>query len=352
MNKLGKVPFIICIVLVIGILVAIIMSSFIAKYNQNLSGYSKYLIIGKDNLIAVYDDKLAIKIPMEIQVDNVRSFRDVVNTGNYDEVLVDVNRILPERIDIYRRIKYGNVELKVASHKNIPETTVDDKRHVLTSEVYEMFKAYYAKIEAPKNENGVTVEGDTTKKSDVKQVDGLIVDILNGNGKTGYAGIVGDRLKKKFDVKYNAATNKTQESGYSYIVLSDIPANKAAEMVMALDEKYIKVKESAPLPTLANVVLILGKETKIDLGITIVSPEKDKVQKASATLSKAGYKNIKTDVSNVKVENSIIEYGPDNYFIAYKISKKLSIQKLFENKELGNNIKVMIVPEKVVTEKN
>lgn len=46
--------------------------------NKDIKDWDRYMIVGKDNLFVVYEDKLAIKIPFDIQVDKDISFRDLV----------------------------------------------------------------------------------------------------------------------------------------------------------------------------------------------------------------------------------------------------------------------------------
>ena len=48
--------------------------------NKDIKEWDRYMIIGKDNIFVVYEDKLAIKIPFDIQVDKDISF-SLINTG-------------------------------------------------------------------------------------------------------------------------------------------------------------------------------------------------------------------------------------------------------------------------------
>src|SRR3712207_9555463 len=65
----------------------------------------------------------------------------------------------------------------------------------------------------------------------------IIVDVLNANGKGGYARKTGELLAQNLSMKYNAANyEKNQEE--SYIILNDISVDKARDIVMTLPEKY------------------------------------------------------------------------------------------------------------------
>ena len=48
------------------------------RKNPELDKNSSYLIIRKRNLIAVYQDKLAVRIPFEINIDKDTTVRDLV----------------------------------------------------------------------------------------------------------------------------------------------------------------------------------------------------------------------------------------------------------------------------------
>ena len=47
----------------------------------------KVLIIGKQNLFAIYEDRLAVKIPYELYIDSEETVEDLVSTRNYEQVL-------------------------------------------------------------------------------------------------------------------------------------------------------------------------------------------------------------------------------------------------------------------------
>ena len=70
------------LVVLIGTLIYNLISG-----NKDIKEWDRYMIIGKDNIFVVYEDKLAIKIPFDIQVDKDISFRDLIKVKNYEEVL-------------------------------------------------------------------------------------------------------------------------------------------------------------------------------------------------------------------------------------------------------------------------
>ncbi len=319
MNRRVKAIFFVLIVIVAlaGFLFA---NSF--RKNPELDKNSSYLIIGKENLIAVYQDKLAVRIPFEINIDKEMTVEKLVSEKSEEEVLATINKILPVQVSNYMRVKYGKVNLK--NSKNIPETVVDNKRYIVTSSLYSMFDSLYSNQE---NKNEVN--------------ENIIVDVLNANGRNGYARRTGENIKNKLGMKYNAANYETNLEE-SYIILNDISNEKAEEIVMQLNEKYFKIQQVPTIPTLANIVVVLGKEENIDFTIEVLGNNKNNIQNVVEDLKRKGYKNIKSEVGKNEAEKSVIEYSAEDYFIAYKISKVLNIDNLIEKSNLKNKINIIV----------
>lgn len=321
MNRRVKVIFFVLIVIVAlaGFLFA---NSF--RKNPELDKNSSYLIIGKENLIAVYQDKLAVRIPFEINIDKEMTVEKLVSEKSEEEVLATINKILPVQVSNYMRVKYGKVNLNVKNSKNIPETVVDNKRYIVTSSLYSMFDSLYSNQE---NKNEVN--------------ENIIVDVLNANGRNGYARRTGENIKNKLGMKYNAANYETNLEE-SYIILNDISNEKAEEIVMQLNEKYFKIQQVPTIPTLANIVVVLGKEENIDFTIEVLGNNKNNIQNTVEDLKRKGYKNIKSEVGKNEAKKSVIEYSAEDYFIAYKISKVLNIDNLIEKSNLKNKINIIV----------
>lgn len=292
----------------------------ITKSNREVKDWNRYAIIGKDNIFVVYEKKLAVRIPHEIQIDKDTKFQDLVDKKNYREILETINGILPEKVENYKVVNYGEVDLDVKNAKNIPETVIDDKRYILTSSMHSMFESLYSDVE-----KSLTGE--------------LVIDILNANGKSGYAKYTGEKLKKKFPMMYNASNYETNTE-YSYVVVNEIDKERLQQLVMEVDEKYFKIKEETNIPTMANIILVLGKEQTGLLDIHVVG-NKDSAASTINSLKENGYKNIKSDKKESKVESSVIEYNPEDYYIAYKIGQKLSINNMIEKNDLKNRINIL-----------
>ena len=319
-KKRGRAPV---LVLVLTVILSVLLFLNFRGNNIKLSKDEKVLIIGKQNLFAIYEDRLAVKIPYELYIDSEETVEDLVSTRNYEQVLEKINSILPEKLTRYIVIKSGEIKLDVENQRNIPETNIGDKRFILTSSVYAMFKELYHE-----------------KNSVDEQNENILVDILNANGVGGYARKTGELIKTSLGMKYNAANYETTQD-QSYVILNDISKEKAAEILDKLPEKYFKIKTKSSIPTLANIVVIIGSEKDINFKIDIYGDEAV-LKDATDKVKKLGYTNVSTSARKEGTEQSVIEYNKEDYFIALRIAKELGITDMIENNDLVNRIGVTI----------
>ena len=319
-KKRGRAPI---LVLVLTVILSVLLFLNFRGNNIKLSKDEKVLIIGKQNLFAIYEDRLAVKIPYELYIDSEETVEDLVSTRNYEQVLEKINSILPEKLTRYIVIKSGEIKLDVENQRNIPETNIGDKRFILTSSVYAMFKELYHE-----------------KNSVDEQNENILVDVLNANGVGGYARKTGELIKTSLGMKYNAANYETTQD-QSYVILNDISKEKAAEILDKLPEKYFKIKTKSTIPTLANIVVIIGSEKDINFKIDIYG-EDSVLKDATDKVKKLGYTNVSTSARKEGTEQSVIEYNKEDYFIALRIAKELGITDMIENNDLVNRIGVTI----------
>ena len=319
-KKRGRAPV---LVLVLTVILSVLLFLNFRGNNIKLSKDEKVLIIGKQNLFAIYEDRLAVKIPYELYIDSEETVEDLVSTRNYEQVLEKINSIVPEKLTRYIVIKSGEIKLDVENQRNIPETNIGDKRFILTSSVYAMFKELYHE-----------------KNSVDEQNENILVDILNANGVGGYARKTGELIKTSLGMKYNAANYETTQD-QSYVILNDISKEKAAEILDKLPEKYFKIKTKSTIPTLANIVVIIGSEKDINFKIDIYGDEAV-LKDATDKVKKIGYTNVSTSARKEGTEQSVIEYNKEDYFIALKVAKELGITDMIENNDLSNKIGVTI----------
>lgn len=312
----------ILILILIAILAVLLYFNFRGN-SIKLTKEERVLIIGKQNLFAVYEDKLAVKIPFELYVDSDETIQNLVDSQNYENVLEKINSIVPEKLNRYVVIKNGEMKLEVENEKNIPETNIGEKRYILTSSVYSMFKELYH------------------EKNTVDQLnENLLVDVLNANGRGGYARKTGELIHNSLGMKYNAANYETTLD-QSYVVLNDISKEKAAEILDKLPEKYFKIRTKSSIPTLANIVVILGSEKNIELKIDLYG-SKENIKNTEQQLKKAGYKNTVEQSEKDGTEQSIVEYNKEDYFVAQKLAKILGINDMVENNDLKDRIGITI----------
>ena len=319
-KKRGRAPI---LVLVLTVILSVLLFLNFRGNNIKLSKDEKVLIIGKQNLFAIYEDRLAVKIPYELYIDSEETVEDLVSTRNYEQVLEKINSIVPEKLTRYIVIKSGEIKLDVENQRNIPETNIGDKRFILTSSVYAMFKELYHE-----------------KNSVDEQNENILVDILNANGVGGYARKTGELIKTSLGMKYNAANYETTQD-QSYVILNDISKEKAAEILDKLPEKYFKIKTKSTIPTLANIVVIIGSEKDMNFKIDIYGNEAV-LKDATDKVKKLGYTNVSTSARKEGTEQSVIEYNKEDYFIALRIAKELGITDMIENNDLSNKIGVTI----------
>ena len=311
------------LVLVLTVILLVLLFLNFRGNNIKLSKDEKVLIIGKQNLFAIYEDRLAVKIPYELYIDSEETVEDLVSTRNYEQVLEKINSIVPEKLTRYIVIKSGEIKLDVENQRNIPETNIGDKRFILTSSVYAMFKDLYHE-----------------KNSVDEQNENILVDVLNANGVGGYARKTGELIKTSLGMKYNAANYETTQD-QSYVILNDISKEKAAEILDKLPEKYFKIKTKSTIPTLANIVVIIGSEKNINFKIDIYGAD-SVLKDATDKVKKLGYTDVNTSAAKEGTEQSVIEYNKEDYFIALRIAKELGITDMIENNDLVNRIGVTI----------
>ena len=311
------------IVMLLIVILSVLLFFNFRGNNIKLSKDEKVLIIGKQNLFAIYEDRLAVKIPYELYIDSEETVEDLVSTRNYEQVLEKINSIVPEKLTRYIVIKSGEIKLDVENQRNIPETNIGDKRFILTSSVYAMFKELYHE-----------------KNSVDEQNENILVDVLNANGVGGYARKTGELIKTSLGMKYNAANYETTQD-QSYVILNDISKEKAAEILDKLPEKYFKIKTKSTIPTLANIVVIIGSEKNINFKIDIYGAD-SVLKDATDKVKKLGYTDVNTSAAKEGTEQSVIEYNKEDYFIALRIAKELGITDMIENNDLVNRIGVSL----------
>jgi hypothetical protein len=254
--------------------------------------YKKYLVIGKENIFVVYDDKVSLKISQDTYVGQEKMVLDYLNKKEYSELFQVIKSIFPEELEGYI-VPKRNVDVATDYSVNIPTISNNNKNYILTSELNKVFiNLYYGTLN--------------------EKADNILIDILNASGKAGLSKKIGEKLQKDFGFRYNPATYE-ENSEYSYIINNSLSQKQVEDLIMSLDSKYIKIKDKSKLPTPANAVVIIGRETEGILSINIYKNgeiDKENYNK----LNKNYYINLKTTVTKEKIEDTYIEYKAEDYY--------------------------------------
>lgn len=310
-------------ILIIWVLLLLAAVFFLNRYFNGKTEvkYKKYLVIGKENLFVVYDEKLSLKIPSNIYIGKDKTVADYLNKKDYSELFQVIKSIFPEDLEGYV-VPKNNITAATEYSINIPTITNNNKNFILTSELDKVFiKLYYGE------------EGNENKGN-------VLIDVLNASGTPGFSRKIGERIQADLGFKYNPATYE-EESEYSYIINNSLDPKQLQDLIASTNVKYIKIKAKSKLPTPANAVLILGKEMDGMLAINVYkNGEADKEN--TNKLKKALYRVVNSSTTKETIDASFIEYKAEDYYTAFKLSKVLGINSLVENNELNNKINVYI----------
>lgn len=295
------------------------------KPKEEVIEWKNYALIGKQNVFIIYEKKLSFLIPLDIYMTKEFKIEDYISKEKYSELLHTLNDVLPVKLDNYRIAgKKMEININTEHQITIPQVNENSKKYILTSALNEVFtKLYYEKEEL-----------------ELLKPEEIIIDVLNANGRTGYAGKTGNLINEKFGYKYNSA-NYEELSEYSYVINNSLSEEQLKELVLNLNEKYVRIREKGSLPTLANAVVILGKESTGLLNIFVM--RKDSYDSETYNkLKKLGYKNVRRVKGEKAITENVLEYNKEDYYIAYKISKLIGIKNLTENNELKNRINILL----------
>lgn len=320
-KRSGKVIGGVFLALIIIVVLGVFLTYNLNKSNKTLENWDRYAVIGKNNVIVVYEDKLAVKIPFDVQVDKDSTIGNLVKSKNYELVMDSINNFLPEKVSNYKVVRYSEISLNVKNARNIPEINIDGKKYILTSGTQSLFLDLYG--------------------GELKNTGNIVVDILNANGVGGYARKTGEKLKNTLPPLTYTAANYENNTEYSLIKINEISKEDLENILINVNEKYFKIKEDSDIPTLASVVLILGKEKDIDFKID-VKGNSSEARAALKELENLGYKNLTFKEENRSLDKPVIEYKKDDYYIALKIAKKLNITNMIENNSLENKINILV----------
>lgn len=274
----------------------------------------KVIIISKNETFILYKNKMCLKLKNDIYLSKDKAINSIISKKNYDEIVNELNYILPVKIEEY------NYDINHTNNDaiEIPVIELDGKKYINTYLLASIFEVNYFNISYDKNKN-------------------KIIDILNGNGRSGSANTIGKKISENLGYKYNAA-NYDEVSRYSYIINNSLQESEIVELIELLDEKYIKIKTDYIVPTIADAVIILGRE--VGFLTQIVVQSNTKLNSKEYLTLKNNYRNTKQIKIKTNIEEKSIEYNPVDYYIALKISKLIGIDNMVENVKLNERINI------------
>ena len=140
--------------------------------------YTKYLVIGKENVFVVYDDKISLKIPQDTYVGNDKKVEDYLKDKDYSELFQVIKSIFPEDLEGYV-VPKRNLDIATAYSINIPATAIKLLNSIPINTAYHRYIAklhYYQQLNKHHIRRHLI-----TKLKDRIELDYLYYKTYNGN---------------------------------------------------------------------------------------------------------------------------------------------------------------------------
>ena len=288
-------------------------------------------IFKSDNNFYVYYNGKFIEIPKGTYIANDKKIENyyIKKIVNKSELLNDLNKYFPDKIEYVTKGEKPKESIK------LPVITSNGKTYIDSVKLEKLLVELPTRVAKDDKENIVAEEKPVS-------LEGKKVEILNANGVDGFASSLGDALKAKFKIVYNAE-NYTQEENYSYIINNKLEENAVNELLSSLSLKYIKKMKPGQLKPDADLVIITGKDTETGFKTQIMSAAEnsaitEKLKAYAPVFTKADkYK----DIDLKKLSGIQINYNPEDYYTAYKLGKLLNTTNLVEDASLKDNIIIL-----------
>ena len=291
----------------------------------------KNRIFKSDNNFYVYYNGKFIEIPKGTYIANDKKIENyyIKKIVNKSELLNDLNKYFPDKIEYVTKGEKPKESIK------LPVITSDGKTYIDSVKLEKLLVELPTRVAQNDKENIVAEEKPVS-------LEGKKIEILNANGIDGFASSLGDALKAKFKIVYNAE-NYTQEENYSYIINNKLEENAVNELLSSLSLKYIKRMKPGQIKPDADLVIITGKDTETGFKTEIMSAAEtsaitEKLKAYTPVFTKADkYK----DIDLKKLSGIQINYNPEDYYTAYKLGKLLNTTNLVEDPSLKDSIIIL-----------
>ena len=287
-------------------------------------------IFKSDNNFYVYYNGKFIEIPKGTYIANDKRIENyyIKKIVNKSELLNDLNKYFPDKIEYVTKGEKPKESIK------LPVIISDGKTYIDSVKLEKLLVELPTRVAKDDKENIVAEDKPVS-------LEGKKIEILNANGIDGFASSLGDALKAKFKIVYNAE-NYTQEENYSYIISNKLDDSAVNELLSTLSLKYIKKMKPGLKPD-ADLVIITGKDTETGFKTEIMSAAEnsvitEKLKAYTPVFTKADkYK----DIDLKKLTGIQINYNPEDYYTAYKLGKLLNTTNLVEDTSLKDNIIIL-----------
>ena len=312
----------------------LLIFSCIEYETKDVAGKNR--VFKTENNFYVYYNGKYIEIPKGTYIANDKKIENyyIKKIVNKSELLNDLNKFFPDSIEYVTKGEKPKESIK------IPTISADGKVYIDSVKLEKLL------AELPRRAQTATGEkAEPGKEGTGEQpvnLEGKKIEILNANGLDGYASGLGEALKAKFKVEFNAE-NYEKEENFSYVVNNKLSEKEVIEILDSLSLKYIKKLKPGELKPNADFVIITGKDENTGFKVQIFSSGEaadltGKLKAYSPVLTK-GDKYKETDLK--KLEGIQVIYNPEDYYTAYKIAQILKTDKLTEDAGLKNSVVVL-----------
>lgn len=293
----------------------------------------------------VYYDGNTFELPKDLYLTNTKKVEQYFTTGilkqlnigvlDKSELLNDLNKYFPSGI------KYITENEKPIGSVMIPVASVGNEKHVDSVKFEKMLASMPKGTNAVKNENNS--EETVVNINPAETLKGKKIEVLNANNIDGFAKNIGEKLKAKFGIEYNAE-NYTKPETMNFVIVRKLNEKEVEAIIDEAGLKYAKVLEDKTVKPEADFVLITGNDNQIDFPVEIVT-----LGDKSVTADKIkGYKlkNVKSSEYKGEKLNKIndikVVYSPSDIYTAKLIAKQLGGGiKLIADNQLNGKIVIV-----------
>lgn len=279
----------------------------------------------------LYYNKSVIKITEDTYITKDKKVSDYFTgliSNKEGDLLNDLKRYFPHG---FNGIEEGN---KPEEFMEIPLIEINNKKVIDSIMLSEALSSknpeLLLEIDHTRDDINVEIE----EKVDLS---GKKVEILNANGISGYAKNLGEKLKEKLGVEYNAE-NYDKTEIFNYVINHKLNENELKAFIDELGLKYIKILDDSSIKPDSDVVIITGDDSKVNFEVEVISKTDSKDLVSKLTGYKVSEKqDTKYGDKNIEDETTIY-YNLEDKLIANILAKLLKDVKLVEDNSLNSKI--------------